>query len=494
MMIDPHTLACLHARIKAHCGLRFEGDDEIRLRQALAERATALTLDASQYLHHLEHDRDELQALVNLLTINETYFFREPEQISLITEHILPRLLAARQEGEKLRILSAGCSSGEEPYSLAMALLDRHGSEFVRANFELLGADLDSNALAQAERAQYSPFSFRGVAPGIRSRYFDPCERGWQLKTAVRQHVRFQPLNLLATGLVTGLQGCDLILLRNVSIYFDTETRRQIQQGLAGLLKSDGFLIVGSAETLANDLGVLRLVEENGQFYFIKGAPPLAASSQLPASGRPLRQATVPAASSAPTAPMPLVIPADWVRPPSSLSPAELPAAREQARALIRDKQFSQAARQLDSMLAAAPADPGSMLLKAYLQLEHKHFSTARELAEAVLARDPWSLDACMLLGLTAKWAGEDELAIKHFRQTVYIEHACWPAHYFLADLWCSQGKPLQAQRALRVVLQLLNAGGETGLRELPLELPAAQIRFMCERQLARLDEHHSEA
>jgi len=373
MKID---LAPFQSLIRARCGLLFEGDSgEEKLAATLKDRMAAIgQSQPGDYYAHLFGHEDEFQELINLLTINETYFFREPEQIRLLVEKLVPRLLA---RGIKpVRILSAGCSSGEEPYSLAMALHERYGDS-VHSLFSFIGGDIDSQVLAKARNATYAEFSFRGVAAERRERHFERQHWGWRLKEHLRGAVSFHELNLLAREFPAVFRACDVIFYRNVSIYFDQPTRRLIQQNLASLLKDDGFLIIGTAETLANDLGVLPLIEEDGLFYFVKGAPPLAeaaAPRAVPAfalpSPHPLPPtAALPAGGTAARAPVPdpLMPSGPWTqtqlraegtrplalglnRPAEPQAPATLPELAA-AREALRDKRF-EAAR---AMLRAPP-------------------------------------------------------------------------------------------------------------------------------------------
>ena len=130
-------LAPFQALVKERCGLQCEGDGQAKLAQALQERCTHLRMAPMAYYQQLVRSGAEFQALVNLLTINETYFFREPEQIELLVQRLAPRALARHAGRAPVRILSAGCSSGEEPYSLAMALLEKYGDSAAQL-FELL--------------------------------------------------------------------------------------------------------------------------------------------------------------------------------------------------------------------------------------------------------------------------------------------------------------------------------------------------------------------
>jgi chemotaxis protein methyltransferase CheR len=431
----------------------------------------------------LQGNDSEFQELVNLLTINETYFFREPEQIRLLVDHLTPRFLAAHDGKTPVRILSAGCSSGEEPYSLVMALLDKYGTSVAQL-FSFAGGDIDSSVLTKARNARYTDFSFRGVTDEIKQRYFDKDRWGRVLKEQVRSLVSFHELNLLASDFPPALRDFDIVFFRNVSIYFDAPTRKVIQRNLASLMKDDGILIIGTAETLANDLGVLPQVEENGLFYFVKGKPPLAASSS------PIMRPAFDAL----TAPLPVAPPPATLAftPPIIPAVSPVPAAPvanfDLARQLTCDKRYDEALPQLEAVLADNPAHAAARLLKAHVLINRKDFSAAADLAQRVLAADTWSIDALLLLGLAAKWRNQTGEAIRCFKQAAYTCHECWPAHYYLADLYRKSGEQELARRAYRVVVQLLSGNEpDTGIKHIPLGLLAGEVRFLCEHQLARL-------
>jgi chemotaxis protein methyltransferase CheR len=487
-------LAPFKTLVQEHCGLACTGNSEGKLAQALAERSAALAIEPAAYYARLAADANEFQQLVNLLTINETYFFREPEHIRLLVDRLAPRLLAAHGGETPVRILSAGCSSGEEPYSLVMALTDRYGESVARL-FSFDGGDIDSGVLAKARQACYSDFSFRGVPDEVRERYFDRDRRGYVLKEEVKRQVGFHELNLLTGPFPPALRDFDVIFFRNVSIYFDTPTRLRIQQTLASLLNDDGVLIIGSAETLANDLGVLPLVEEAGVYYLHKGqaAPPPTQLFTPPCpppcpafAGRQPAVISAPAAAAiVRTAPM-----RDWPAPTAAaVAPTPTPTPElDSARQLMRDKRYDEARTPLDAVLDVAPGNVEAQLLKAHLLLNRQDFAAAEELAQRVLATDAWSIDALLLLGLAAKWQQQNATAIRWLKQAAYARHGCWPAHYYLADLYRHDGETELARRAYRVVLQLLaGAAPDTGIQYVALGLSTSEIRFLCTHQLTRL-------
>ncbi|NGZ06473.1 MAG: protein-glutamate O-methyltransferase CheR [Magnetococcales bacterium] len=346
--------------IKNRCGLQFEAGNEAILRRALQERIDFLHTRPDGYYALLLTRSQEFQELVNRLTINETYFFREPEQIALVANRLIPRLLATRQGQGPIRLLSAGCSSGEEPYTIIIALMERYGESAGRL-FQVFGCDIDSTALAKARLARYSEFSFRGLDPGLRSRYFHKGADGYHLDQRVRSLVTFLECNLLADTLSLEPGRIDIILFRNVSIYFDAPTRRIILEKLASLLNPDGILIPGTSETMANDLGILHLVEEDGCYIFLNSAPLLENGSRsLP----PLSSKDLDPISSNTTLSNPLPCSLHSVPPTThDLEPVHN---------ALAAKQYYTATTLLDGMLATTPASVPARLLRAYLHMIHK--------------------------------------------------------------------------------------------------------------------------
>lgn len=450
------------ALIKQRAGLLFEGDSEQRLARVLRQRCSDDgTASLAEYYSRLYCDKAEFKRLINLLTINETYFFREPDQISLLVDRLLPRLMAGRSPANPVRILSAGCSSGEEPYSLAIALTEKYG-EAAAEMFTLVGADIDGAMLAKARLGRFPEFSFRAAPANVQARYFVQDGAAFVLKDALRHRVMFYEHNLLADAGSPALRDFDVIFFRNVSIYFDDATRRLIQKKLAALMKAGGYLIVGTSETLANDFGLLQLIHDGSLFYFAKGRPELGQPALVP-QGDFLR-----------------VVPQGRPPPPPSL---------DQIRALAGVKRYDEAARLLDLLLGVNANDAAALLLKSYVRMQLKDFAAAADLAQRALRQLEWSTDAFWLLGMAAKWRADPVEATRWLKQAVYVSHQCWPAHFYLAELYRAASEAEQAKRAYRIVLQLVADGrtAETGLKVVPLEIPVAEVRFLCEHQLGRL-------
>jgi chemotaxis protein methyltransferase CheR len=486
------NLASFKELIKQRCVLIFEGVGEQPLVLGLQKRITKTgAKNASAYYATLLGDEQEFHELVCLLTINETYFYREPEQLQLLVDRLIPRILARKQDASPVRILSAGCSTGEEPYSIAIALREKYGESATRL-FMLSGGDIDKGALEKARIGQYTEFSFRSLSAALCERYFERHGK-WarNVKDEIRHQVHFHHLNLLAENYHHALRDFDIIFFRNVSIYFDTPTRRIIQEHLASLLSDDGYLIIGTAETLANNLGVLNLVEEDGLFYFSKQHPESDAPQRnIQKTLKHPKEASdwiLPApAISTPHAAQTTTAPAQFT--PCSIHPP--PAINlDDALRLTQEKRYDEAMAALAALLEQQPDASAALLLKAHILLHRKDYAAVEESAQQVLKTDPWSIDAFVLLGLAAKWRNDAGGAIKWFKQAAYACNECWPAHYYLAELYRADNEMDKANRAYRVVLQLLSTQkmSEDGLSVIPLGLPAHEVRFLCERQVAKL-------
>lgn len=488
--------------IRERCGLLLDGNAEQKLQSAILERISLLSIKPEDYFVRLSDSEAEFLELVNLVTINETYFFREPDQIRLFVDCLAPRFLAEHNGIAPVRILSAGCSSGEEPYSLAMALMDRYGESTSRLFF-IAGCDIDSVMLDRARRGNYGEFSFRGVPSDLRNRYFDKTSKGNAVKANLKDMVRFYEVNLLSENCSFELFDFDIIFFRNVSIYFDKPTRIAIQHNLASMMKKDGVLVIGTAETLANDLGVLKLVEENGLFYFVKGSPPLP--HEPVAVQSPIMLTPVKCVSSEMSPPVAAMQSDIMLHQSISIATIEHPTTSpvivelsdstvntdadiETARQFIIDKRYEEALDMIDVVLKTDSGNIEALLLKAFALLNRKEFASADALLYKVLDVNVWSVDALLLLGLSAKWHGQDDTAIKWLKQAVYACQECWPAHYYLSELYRNLGEIEPASRCCRVVIQLLSGEEkDAGIKYVPLSLPAGDIRFICERHLSKI-------
>lgn len=463
-------------RIYDYSGLVFDDSlAEQRLHKCLQQAQQQLGLDAAQYLARLHNSQTVLDALISQLTVNETYFFREPGQITLLVNSLLPRLRALAGQ-RPLRILSAGCSSGEEPYSLAMAIFEAFGEQGLQ-NIQIDAGDVDLDVLAKARHALYSSFSFRGVSEALRQTYFTETAQGFQLDPRIRKAVHFFMLNLMADPYPSDQGLYDVIFFRNVSIYFDLETRQNIQRRFARIMQPDALLFLGTTETLGNDFNIFDLHEEQGLYYFLKGSQ-LQPHKPAPVDPPPLT--TKPAARPAtPSMPVPAT------PPPPARSQPDL----QQLKQLLHQERHPEAQSKLDLVLHSHPELIPVRLMQAWLGLNARQFEQAAMRLDSLLAEDSWNLDALLARGLCCKWQGDLDGACRLFKTACYAHAESWLAQYFYGDTLRQHAQPRAARAPLQIARRILstNLQADSGCHWLPLAPPAGDALFLIERQLLAL-------
>ncbi len=190
-----------------------------------------------------------VQHIVEALTTNETSFYRDRSYYDALEEHVLPELMTLRRKERRLHLWSAAASTGQEAYSLAMMLADH--PELQRWKSRIHATDIDETVLAQARQGKYSDHAVsRGLPASKRARYFEKDGEKWRVRDSIRETVHFAQLNL--AGPWPSLEPMDLILLRNVLIYFDVETKKNILERIHRTLRPGGYLLLGGSETTIN--------------------------------------------------------------------------------------------------------------------------------------------------------------------------------------------------------------------------------------------------
>lgn len=485
--------------VEDYSGLEFSGVAEQRLVTEVSKKLEQLGVGLEGYLQQLRDSPAAMTELVNQLTVNETYFYREPEQIHLFVQQLLPRLQRLAPD-RPLRILSVGCSSGEEPYTLAMAICERWGRGMLE-RVQIEAGDLDENILQKARAGIYSQFSFRALDDVLRDKYFKIVSKGYQLDGEIRRAVRFFPLNLKADSYPLPANCYDVVFFRNVSIYFSQETRQSIQLKLKELMSGDSVLVLGSSEILGNDFGIFDLLEEQGQYYFAKGQALLAHAEKAKAERvtlkRPLLRSPEPDwADTLNQDPLHEPAGEQATVEPELAATAQEPLPQVQNDALVRIRELlsdtalhAGALSQLEAIVQAEPDNAVALLMKAWILLNKKDFVGAQALLEKGLGLRPWCLDGLVALGLCQKWQDTPGLALQSFKKACYSHPESWLAHYYLADLLRQLKEFSAAQQSFQVVRRILshNIQAASGSQWLPLELPAKDVLFLAERSLLGL-------
>lgn len=266
----------LRDHIYEQSGIFFPENKLYLIESRLNRRIRELNLDSFnsyvRYLRDPEHRESELTKIYNLITINETYFFRYEKQLEAFAVRLLPELMERRQQIDKKRITiwSAASSSGEEVYTLAMILKEKI-EKFDDWQITLIGTDISEKSLNDAEAGSYGKNSFRGSMKSYyKIKYFNRENDQFNIKDELKKIVEFKFLNLNEIDSIHKMQGVDFLFCRNVLIYFDREVKRRVVKGFYDVLNPGGYLFLGEAESLHGISSAFKVEHFPGAFVYKK--------------------------------------------------------------------------------------------------------------------------------------------------------------------------------------------------------------------------------
>jgi chemotaxis protein methyltransferase CheR len=495
------------------------------LRSASSDSAYQFNLTPDQSLHPPER---EFRRLLELLTVNETQFFRNKDHFRALREKVLPELIKRNQRTRSLRIWSAGCSTGPEPYSLAIMITDLlremgytiEGSESWK--IEIIGTDISERALRVAEVARYRRDDLRSVEPQLITRFFlpvtservetaplDPSQiiapgraplaRGidraiFRVVPEIKGMVKFYFFNLTSPVYPANtFSNFDLVMCENVTIYFTPEVTRRVIANIHQSMQDGAYLFIGYSETLWQISNSFRLVNSHDTFFYQKPSPGeglqvVTPKSAAPAQSKPQSSLIKPSVKiGSPTS-----------RPPTPVPPQELvkrlskpldsPETWEDKLAagqdLMNRHEFQPALNYLQQALQMAPEQPGVLLAIAHLKTKLGKYEEAAKFSLKVIAHDPLSEDAHLILALIHLREGRINEAIEEFQKTIYINLDSVIAHLSLGDIYRNQG---QVNPALREYRNALTALEKRRPDEIIEDLPVPLLKQTCEQNIRSL-------
>jgi chemotaxis protein methyltransferase CheR len=463
--VTRHDLERFRAAIADAIGLQFDDTKLGFLREVLGRRLDKLGRSSDAYLWDLEHEvsRGEFNALAPDLTVGETYFFRNNEQFRALAEVALPERMRVQRNPKILRLLSAGCASGEEPYSMAIiareTILDPSWEVSIRA------VDLNPAVLEKAARARYSSWALRDTAPDLQRQWFRPDGREMVLAESVRGAVMFNAGNLASDDPELWQPAAyDVVFCRNVLMYFAPEEMRASIARIARSLAPGGFLFLGHAETLRGVSDDFHLRHTHDTFYYERK------ESIGSACQRPVRIITQSVPAGAPaiafsdawvdtirkaTERVATLVPA-----PPAASPLDrpLPRAWDPAPALdlLRQERFAEALDCVRSGLPQADRDPDVLLLEAMLLTHSGQLVAAEEACLRLLLIDELNAGAHYVLALCREHSGHRDRAREHDRVAAYLDPAFAMPRLHMGLLARRDGDRDTARRELAQALVLL--------------------------------------
>ncbi|HYM71933.1 MAG TPA: CheR family methyltransferase [Stellaceae bacterium] len=444
-------------------GLQFEETKDGFLRQVLHRRLGQVGETAAAYLQGLDTrpGRAEMAALACELTVGETYFFRNSEQFRALAEIVLPERMAANGASRTLRLLSAGCASGEEAYSLAITaretIADPSWSTAIRA------VDINPAALEKAARARYSAWALRETPAAVEKKWFRPAGRQLALDPAIQAAVRFEERNLAVDDAeLWQSDSFDIVFCRNVLIYFAPEPARALIARFARALRPGGYLFLGHAETLRGISGAFQLRHTHGTFYYqleegsrkVAGpCPPsgdaVAANGWTDAAGDAwfdaIRQASDRIAALAAAQ-----------SPPGGRNAGPQAMSLAGVFDLLRLERFAEALDLLRLLVPASSRDPDILLLEAILLAHGRRLPAAEEACRRLLAIDGSNAAAHYVLALCRESAGDHAEAAEYDRAATSLDLSFAMPRLHLGLLARRAGDRETGQRELAQALVLL--------------------------------------
>lgn len=485
--------------VKRITGWNFPPKDWESLRHKITSISTTFGYEDPEeclkWLMKNELSPNQMRILARYLTIGETYFFRDSPTFEKLENVILPALIKQKEtEGKKIKIWSTACSTGEEPYSIAI-MMDRLMKFSEDWDIQIIGTDINTEFLEIAKKATYKAWSFRGLPEKVKKQYFHDLGHGkYVLNSNIQSKVQFQYLNLVEDSypsMLNNLHSADIILCNNVLIYFSTEQIHQVIKKISNTLSDGGWLIVSPIEApYVNDTH-LKKISSQGTICFYKCSSPVSKISSMETE-KVIPQTPPRQLATIPQFPLSIRSSQSKIQLASSTSflkknapespPAPTLSVHEKCKELFDNKEYDKMIRLMESpelknqMLFKEMA----LLAKAYANLGK--FSIAKEWTEKALKLEKLDPFIHFLHGTLLYELGSYAESEKALRKAIYLDPSFILAHFALGNLSRKQQKKVEMKRHFRNALKILSA--------LPPEAPLQGEEGMTAMQLRMSIEH----
>jgi chemotaxis protein methyltransferase CheR len=452
--------------IERRLGLYFDESKRDFLAGLLHARLEKRGQSCDAYLRTLEETPSygEWRVLGQLLTVPETYFFRHFEQFRAFTDVVLPARLAARTDSRRLAILSLGCASGEEAYSLAVMV--REANVPASWNIEITAADINATVLEKAAAGRYTEWALRETPPELRSKWFQRQGREYLVDSSIRQAVRFEERNLAASAPdFWRPEAYDVIFCRNMMMYFSPEQARALVEHIARSLAPGGYLFLGHAETLRGLSHDFQLCHSHETFYYRRRASNEATSEHYQPASVSSALALLPVAvrDSADAWVDAIQRSSERIRQLMPVSAQAVAVAATKARwnldgmfELLRQERFAEALDAMGGLPSEAETDADTLLLKAVLFTHSGQLESAEKVCRSLLELDDLHAGAWYVLALCCEGAGDNDAAIEHNKTAAYLDPGFAMPHLHLGLLLRRGGEIEIARQELERASDLL--------------------------------------
>lgn len=433
---------------------------------AASELGFADPEECLRYLTLSTMTREQIEVLASHITVGETYFYRDPKSIEVLKRCVLPELTSARRHGERrIRIWSAGCATGEEPYSVAI-MLDAAFPELRDWSVTILGTDINPRFLEKAQAGVYSEWSFRDTPQWVRERYFRKTRKGFTIQPRIKEMVTFEYHNLVEDpypSLVNSTNAMEIIFCRNVLMYFSSTSARDVVDHFYRSLIDGGWLVVSPVETSQTLFSRFETVNVDGVTLYRKGPVPVYVIPSSLAVQRPLthefaelKWKTTIIQKTGRITPLPTVV------RPKVVEEAKGHGAYERALVLYQNGQYAETVKQISSFaekVGVAP-DVKAIALLARAMANLGRLAEALQWCEKAIILDKLNPGLYYLAATVLQEQCLFEKAATLLMQAIYLDRKMVIAHFALANLALQQGKAKESKKYFKNARALLRAYG----------------------------------
>ncbi len=447
------------------------------------------------YLTSSEKKDDELRELLNRLTINHTYFFRNEPQFKVLKEKILPELIERRQKmGQSpsgtvpifsLRIWSAGCSTGEEPYTIAMIIKDVI-PDTENWDIQILATDASTEALQAAHKGIYSVNAMRLVDDYHKSRYFTERpgagpDAKYAIRDEIKKMVNFSFFNLMDEDYPKGF---DILFCRNVTIYFELETTIRVMNKFAGSLDDDGYLFIGYSETLQFISEKFKMINWDDAIFYLKAKDGVLPRQFIPPKIRPIELKVDEILGQISKAEFEAV---SQERTEKKRRVPEFEDKIVRAMKAMHTKNYEEALALTDEAKLLEKNAPDPYYIAAEVYTNQGKFKDAKDNLYAALNKDMMFAPAHYLFGYIYTEEGKVEAAEESYRRALYLENEFSLAHFSLANIYRGKDRVDDALREYRNTLNILSKSDPYDIVAYSGGFNAATLASVCKNNIERL-------
>lgn len=488
-------------------GLVFEGRRLKEMERAIAGRMIELGVTSFDQYYHLLGRRDgkeELNQLLLSLTVGETHFFRTPDQFAALRKYVLPELIQrARAGSRRLLLLSAGCATGEEPYTLFIMLSDLI-PDLSNFRITIRACDINKDFLDQAREGIYGERKVKFVDPVTQERFFHRLGKNrWQVKDELRRAVEFQHFNLNEpdySGLAKG-EPFDLVLCRNVLIYFNLETVKQVINKFHKVIAPDGYLMLGYSETLFKISDAFQSIHTPEAYFYQKTLTPVK-PLPLPERPTPFQREDYLVSMGSREHPLVSAPPAPDFRrttpPPAAISttPPPRPPARQPSEedlwrrglALFAEERFAEAGKKFEEMIELNPQSARAHLGLALIFANSGSDDRSRHHVEQAKRYDDLLPEIYFLQALLEEKNGEYQRAVENYQRVILLQQDFAMAHFNLGNLFLKLTRGRDARREFENTLKILERDRDNRSLHFSGGLSREAVMEFCRLQL--LEDH----